>query len=71
MNSLLPSNSTPLERALEAAFYERTIVPLRSLYNPDTCPVHLLPVMRDIEVTGRFAVIGREHSIDTLDVYHD
>jgi phage tail P2-like protein len=43
MNSLLPSNSTPLERALEAGFYERTIVPLRTLYNPDTCPVHLLP----------------------------
>ncbi|UVM48563.1 phage tail protein I [Pseudomonas sp. B21-015] len=43
MKSLLPSNSTPLERAIEAAFYERTIVPLRTLYNPDTCPVHLLP----------------------------
>ena len=43
MKSLLPSNSTQLERALEAAFYERTIVPLRTLYNPDTCPVHLLP----------------------------
>jgi len=43
MNSLLPDNSTPLERALEAAFYEKTIVPLRTLYNADTCPVHLLP----------------------------
>ena len=43
MKSLLPSNSTPLERAIEAAFYERTIVPLRTLYNPDTCPVDLLP----------------------------
>lgn len=43
MRSLLPSNSTQLERALEAAFYERTIVPLRTLYNADTCPVHLLP----------------------------
>ncbi|UCP10252.1 phage tail protein I [Pseudomonas sp. MM213] len=43
MKSLLPSNSTPLERALEAAFYERTIIPLRTLYNPQTCPVHLLP----------------------------
>jgi phage tail P2-like protein len=43
MNSLLPSNSTQLERALEAAFYEKTIVPLRTLYNADTCPVHLLP----------------------------
>jgi phage tail P2-like protein len=29
------------------------------------------PVMRDIEVTGRFGVVGREHSIDTLDVYYD
>jgi phage tail P2-like protein len=43
MKSLLPSNSTPLERAIEAAFYDRTIVPLRTLYNPDTCPVELLP----------------------------
>jgi len=37
MSSLLPSNSTQLERALEATFYERTIVPLRTLYNADTC----------------------------------
>ncbi|MHC8343347.1 phage tail protein I [Pseudomonas sp. RT6P73] len=43
MNSLLPSNSTQLERALERAFFERTIIPLRTLYNADTCPVHLLP----------------------------
>ncbi|WP_223432548.1 phage tail protein I [Pseudomonas sp. GL-B-26] len=43
MTSLLPSNSTQLERALEAAFYEKTLVPLRTLYNADTCPVHLLP----------------------------
>ena len=43
MNSLLPLNSTQLERALEASFYEKTIVPLRTLYNADTCPVHLLP----------------------------
>jgi len=42
MKSLLPSNSTQLERAIEAAFYEKTIVPLRTLYNPDTCPAHLL-----------------------------
>jgi phage tail P2-like protein len=45
MNSLLPSNSTQLERALEAAFYEKTIVPLRTLYNAATCPVHLLPYL--------------------------
>jgi phage tail P2-like protein len=43
MKSLLPSNSTQLERALEAGFYERTIIPLRTLYNAATCPVHLLP----------------------------
>lgn len=42
MKSLLPSNSTQLERAIEAAFYEKTIVPLRTLYNADTCPAHLL-----------------------------
>ena len=41
-----------------------------SLYEGDEIDVYP-PVMRDIEVTGRFAVIGREHSIDTLDVYHD
>lgn len=43
MTSLLPSNSTQLERAIEAALYEKTIIPLRTLYNADTCPVHLLP----------------------------
>jgi phage tail P2-like protein len=42
MKSLLPSNSTKLERAIEAALYEKTIVPLRTLYNADTCPAHLL-----------------------------
>lgn len=202
MKSLLPLNSTQLERAVEVATDETTEVPLRTLYNPDTCPAHLLyqlawawsvdrwddtwpeevkrsvirssfyvhahkgtigalrrvvepfgylievvewfqtepmgvpgtfalkigvsdegiseetyqeltwliddarpvsrhltglaisletqgylnisvalyegdeidvypPVMRDIEVTGRFGVVGREHSIDTLDVYYD
>ncbi|MNV44252.1 hypothetical protein D3C71_1360050 [compost metagenome] len=29
------------------------------------------PVMRDIEVTGSFSLLGREHTIDTLDVYYD
>ena len=43
MKSLLPLNSTQLERAMEAAFFEKTVVPLRDLYNADTCPVHLLP----------------------------
>lgn len=42
MNSLLPLNSTELERAVEIASVELTEVPLRALYNPDTCPAHLL-----------------------------
>jgi phage tail P2-like protein len=42
MNSLLPLNSTQLERAIEAADIEILDVPLRTLYNPDTCPAHLL-----------------------------
>jgi phage tail P2-like protein len=42
MKSLLPINSTQLERAMEAAFFDKTIVPLRDLYNADTCPAHLL-----------------------------
>jgi phage tail P2-like protein len=41
-----------------------------ALYEGDVIDVYP-PVMRDIEVTGRFDVVGREHSIDTLDVYHD
>jgi phage tail P2-like protein len=45
MASLLPPNSTPLERALEAATDETTDVPIRSIYNPDTCPVPLLPYL--------------------------
>lgn len=43
MRSLLPLNSTTLERAIEATFAETTLIPLRTLYNPDTCPAHLLP----------------------------
>lgn len=42
MNSLLPLNSTALEQAIEAAGAEVTEIPLRTLYNPDTCPAHLL-----------------------------
>ncbi len=41
-----------------------------ALYEGDEIDVYP-PVMRDIEVTGRFGVVGREHSIDTLDVYYD
>ncbi|MCK9802189.1 phage tail protein I [Pseudomonas sp. MAFF 302030] len=43
MTSLLPINSTPLERALEAVNAGDTAILLRTLYNPTTCPVHLLP----------------------------
>lgn len=43
MSSLLPLSSTQLERAIEAAMAEKTEIPLRTLYNPDTCPAHLLP----------------------------
>jgi len=43
MRSLLPLNSTPLERGIEATFAETRLIPVRALYNPDTCPVHLLP----------------------------
>ena len=43
MSSLLPINSTPLERAIEAASADDTEILLRTLYDPSTCPVHLLP----------------------------
>lgn len=45
MSTQLPLNSTPLELAVEAANYEETLIPLRSLYNADTCPEHLLPYL--------------------------
>ena len=45
MSSQLPLNSTPLELAIEAANHENTLIPLRSLYNADTCPEHLLPYL--------------------------
>lgn len=45
MASLLPHNSTPLERALEAATEEVLPVPLRDLHNPDTCPMNVLPYL--------------------------
>lgn len=43
--SLLPPNATDAERALEAttATASDLPVPLRSLWNPDTCPAALLP----------------------------
>lgn len=45
MSSLLPNNSTPLERAIEGATAEVTPAPLRSIYDPVTCPVPLLPFL--------------------------
>lgn len=42
MNSLLPLNSTELERAIESAGAETIEIPLRTLYNPATCPANLL-----------------------------
>ena len=41
-----------------------------SVYEGDVIDVYP-PVMRDIKVTGSFGVVGREHTIDTLDVYYD
>ena len=40
--SLLPLNSTQLERAVEAAIEEVPSLPIRTLYNAKTCPAHLL-----------------------------
>jgi len=47
MTSLLPPNASELERnAAEAlAQLQRVPVPLRTLWNPDTCPVELLPYL--------------------------
>lgn len=44
---LLPGNTTELERNAAAALaqIERVPVPLRTLCNPDTCPVELLPYL--------------------------
>jgi len=44
--SILPTNATPLELNLEQASgtsMEAMPVAIRDLYNPDTCPEHLLP----------------------------
>lgn len=45
--SLLPSGSTPLERATSLVMAESTAlpVPIRALWNPDTCPEPLLPYL--------------------------
>jgi len=44
---LLPINSTPLERqaAQALAQIQRVPIPLRTLYNPDKCPLPLLPYL--------------------------
>lgn len=45
---LLPSNATPLERALSASDARMLAVPhwvIRAAWNPDTCPVPLLPYL--------------------------
>jgi phage tail P2-like protein len=44
--SLLPPNSTPLERAVERVAIDAIDaieLPHRDLWNPDTCPIELLP----------------------------
>lgn len=43
--TLLPPNSTKLERNLESALQRTTDLdaPLRDLWNPETCPEHILP----------------------------
>lgn len=47
MASLLPPNASPLEQAVETALVRISAVPvpLRVLWNPDACPVELLPVL--------------------------
>lgn len=44
---LLPTGSSPLELAAAQACAEiqRVPVPLKTLVNPDTCPLHLLPYL--------------------------
>jgi phage tail P2-like protein len=43
--NLLPSNSTPTERAIaeSIARISAVPVPIRDIWNPDECPSHLLP----------------------------
>jgi len=45
--SLLPGNASSLEQlaAQAIADIERVPIPLRTLYNPDQCPSHLLPYL--------------------------
>lgn len=41
--SLLPANSTPLERAIEQVITPRIPINLETLWHPDTCPAGFLP----------------------------
>ncbi|SMC24237.1 phage tail protein, P2 protein I family [Andreprevotia lacus DSM 23236] len=44
MNSLLPPNATPLQRAIVQACASHAVpIPLRDLWRVDSCPVALLP----------------------------
>lgn len=46
--SILPPNATPLERAMETADARRAALPvelIREVWNPQTCPVELLPYL--------------------------
>lgn len=47
MSTLLPPNATELERALSDVLASATSqnIPIRSLWNPDTCPEKLLPYL--------------------------
>lgn len=45
MADLLPSNSMPLERAIAAAARHDAALRIRTLYNPATCPVEVLPFL--------------------------
>jgi len=46
VTTILPPNATDLERNIEQSAtraIEQMPVPIRELWNPDTCPLHLLP----------------------------
>lgn len=45
MHSLLPPNSTPLERNIAASAGEAPVGIVPTLWNADTCPAHLLHVL--------------------------
>lgn len=42
-NTLLPPNATAQELALEGAAARSVPTPIRDIWDPDTCPAHLLP----------------------------